>query len=102
MCKKRFSLSLEGKVCDACRKKFSKVSTAETESVDLFESSEDVAASSPPDDETFHQLESQESINQRLSAIGETPVVKKKTPTYQVPKRKNEEDHDSCEEYIST
>ena len=77
MCKKRFSLSLEGKVCDACRKKFSKVSTAETESVDLFESSEDVAASSPPDDETFHQLESQESINQRLSAIGETPVVKK-------------------------
>ena len=64
--------------CDACRKELSRVPIAATESADLFESSEDVAASTHPAEETSYQLESLKTINQCLSAIGETPIVKKK------------------------
>lgn len=103
MCEKLPSLSLEAKVCDACRKKLSQVPIAETESADLFESSEeDIASSTHPAEETFCQLESLEPINQCLSAIGETPVVKKKLQHTKYQREKNEEDYDSCEEYDST
>ena len=89
MCEKLSSLSLEAKVCDACRKELSRVTIAATESADLFESSEeDVAASTHPAEETSYQLESLETINQCLSAIGETPIVKKKFQQTKYPREK--------------
>ena len=88
ICEKLSSPSLEAKVCDACRKELSRAPIAATESADLLESSEDVAASTHPAEETSYQLESLETINQCLSAIGETPIVKKKLQQTKYPREK--------------
>ena len=87
MCEKLSSLTLGAKVCDACRKKLAQVPVARSESTDQFESSqEDAGASSQ--EEVSYEHESLESINQCLSAIGETPVVKKKLQQAKYPKEK--------------
>ncbi len=89
MCEKLPSLSLRAKVCDACRKKLAQVTEARAESPDQFESSqEDAGASSQLEEDVSYQHKSLESINQCLSAIGETPVVKKKLQQAKYPKEK--------------
>ena len=87
MCEKLSSLTLGAKVCDTCRKKLTQVPIARPESTDQFESSLDDAGASSQE-EVSYQQESLESINQCLSAIGETPVVKKKLQQAKYPKEK--------------
>ncbi len=59
MCEKLPSLLLKDKVCDDCRKKLAKTS----ESVVMFESSQEGGGASSESEELFHQHESLEPIS---------------------------------------
>ena len=74
------TLTLEDKICDNCRKKLADMSSA-TES-----SEEDVEVGGT--ENVLQEEESLDPFNQCLSAIGETPVVKKKLQQVKYPKEK--------------
>ena len=80
MCEKMSTLTLEDKICDNCRKKLADMSSA-TES-----SEEDVEVGGT--ENVLQEEESLDPFNQCLSAIGETPVVKKKLQQVKYPKEK--------------
>ena len=93
MCEKQPNLTLDDKICDDCRKKLAKlpVLSAEVESTDSESQgweSQDVGESSQLEESALHQQESVESLNQCLSAIGETPITKKKLQQVKYPKEK--------------
>lgn len=70
MCERAPSISLGSKICDDCRKKLAKVPTTPQDSS---------ASESESESEVYVDTsESLASLNQYLSAIGETPVSKHK------------------------
>ena len=89
MCEKIPSLILGAKMCDDCRKKVAKLPAPEAESEAPLESSEEANASSYSlCEELRSPYESLESGNQCLTALGETPIVKKKLQQVKYPKEK--------------
>ena len=89
MCEKVPSLTLGAKICDDCRKKEASIPTPEAKSETPLESSEEACASSHSlYEEVYSQHLSLEPVNQCLSAIGETPIVKKKLQQVKYPKEK--------------
>ena len=72
------SLPLKAKVCDDCKtKKKSVAPLPRSESEEVVESGEEDSANSEYE-EIFYQQESLQPLNQCLTAIGETPIAKKK------------------------
>ena len=88
MCEKQPTLTLRNKICDSCRKQLAKIPSKEIESTESCESSHDVSVCGHLEHSDFHNKESLESLNQCLTAIGETPVVKKKLQQIKYPKQK--------------
>ena len=80
MCEKVPSLSLGAKVCDACRKELALLPTESSQ--------EDDTADSNSQEEVSYPNDSLDTLNQCLSAIGETPVIKKKLQQTKYPKEK--------------
>ena len=72
MCEKIPTLTLQNKICDSCRKKLAETVTEFSES---------------SDEDTF-QYQDLEYINQGLSIIGESPVVKHKLQQQHYPREK--------------
>ena len=60
MCEKIDTLTLDQKICDSCGKKLSEMETVQEES----------------SDEDAYDYQDLESVNKRLSIIGESPVIK--------------------------
>ena len=81
------SLPLKAKVCDDCRKKLTVVPLPRSESEEVLESSEEDSASCEGE-EVFYQQESLQPVNQCLTAIGETPIAKKKLQQVKYRKQK--------------
>ena len=94
MCEKMSSLNIGAKICDDCRKKLAQLPTKVSESEELPESSEEDGASSYSEhagasgcsEKTVHSP--LQSMNQCLSVIGETPIVKTKLNQAKYPKEK--------------
>ena len=85
MCEKVPSLTLGAKICDDCRKKVASIPTPEAKS----ETREEACASSHSlYEEVYSPHLSLEPVNQCLSAIGETLIVKKKLQQVKYPKEK--------------
>ena len=87
MCEKLSILELDDKVCDNCRKQLAKLPSTKADSTELTEvdsSDSDVNLQG-----VFGEQPSFESLNQCLSAIGETPITKKKLRRVKYSKRKN-------------
>ena len=78
MCEKLPSLSLKAKVCDDCRKMLAKTPLPRSESEEMIESSQEDSDASSEREEVYYQHELLQPVNQCLSAIGETPILKKK------------------------
>ena len=84
MCEKLLSLPPKAKVCDDCRKKLTMAPLPRPESEEVVKSSEEEVVESGEEDnassehEVFYQQESLQPLNQCLTAIGETPIAKKK------------------------
>ena len=83
MCEKLPSLTIGDKICDDCRKKFTKLSMPRTKS-----SQESACASTASEEKVLHQQGSLESVNQCLTTIGESPIMKKKLQQIKYPKEK--------------
>ena len=72
-------------MCDDCRKKLTMAPLPRSESEEVVKSSEEEVVESGEEDnasseheEVFYQQESLQPLNQCLTAIGETPIAKKK------------------------
>lgn len=78
MCEKLPTLAPGAKICDDCRKKVAMMPTLEAEFEPPLESGEEACASSYSLCEDVNcPLEPLESVNQCLTELGETPIVKK-------------------------
>ena len=88
MCERVLSLTLGAKICDDCRKKLAQLPVQGTESDEPFESSQVEASASSQHEEVLIPQESLETVNQCLSTLGETPIVKKKLQQAKYPKEK--------------
>ena len=85
MCEKLSILELDDKICDSCRKQLVKLPSTKVDSTELTE-----ADSSDPNanlqESVLGEQASLVSLNQCLSAIGETPITKKKLRRVKYPR----------------